>query len=113
MRRLGTPHFFMGILQMVVGVATIRIIIHQSFSLKEKRQVVKSILGKVRAKFDISIAEVGDHDKWQSSVLAAAVVSNESGHAHSMLESIHSFIEDLRIVEIAAFNTELIQFGGL
>jgi len=50
---------------MVVGVGVIRLMIHESSSLKSKRRVVKSILGKVRSKFDLSIAEVDDQDKWQ------------------------------------------------
>lgn len=98
---------------MVVGVAVFRMFIHQSFSLKHKRQIVKSIMGKVRAKFDISIAEVGDNDKWQIAALAAAVVSNDSAHAHSMLETIHHFIEDLHLAEITDFSTEFIQFGNV
>lgn len=98
---------------MVVGVAIFRVIIHQSFSLKQKRQVIKSLLGKIRSKFDISIAEVGDNDKWQRSSIAVTVISNDSGHAHSMLESVHTFIEGLQLVEIVSFNTEIIQFGGI
>ena len=98
---------------MVLGVAVFRIHIHQAFSLKQKRQVLKSVLGKVRAKFDISIAEVGDNDKWQSSSIAVSVVSNDAGHAHSMLETVHRFVEDLQLVEIASFTTELIQFGNV
>ena len=96
---------------MVVGVAVFRICIHRSCSLKQKRQVVKSILGKVRAKFDISIAEVGDNDKWQRAAIAVAVVSNDSGHAHSMLETLHQFLEDLHLAEITDFSTEIVQFG--
>ncbi|MGD9817932.1 MAG: DUF503 domain-containing protein [Desulfomonilaceae bacterium] len=98
---------------MVVGVAVFRIFIHQSFSLKQKRQVVKSILGKVTGKFDISIAEVGENDKWKKGIIAIAVVSNDAGHAHSMLESVHHFIEELHVAEIESFTTEIIQFGGL
>lgn len=98
---------------MVVGVGIFRFFIHHSFSLKQKRQVVKSVIGKVRAKFDISIAEVADNDKWQTATLAVAVVSNDSGHAHSMLETIHNYIEGLHLAEIVSFSTEIVQFGNV
>lgn len=84
--------------------------IHQSSSLKEKRQVIKSILGKVRSKFDVSIAEVDDHDKWQISSLGLAVVSNEAGHAHRMLETVGDYIENLYLAEVTSFDIEILPF---
>ena len=98
---------------MVVGVAVFKFLIHQSFSLKQKRQVIRSVVGKVRSKFDISIAEVGDNDKWQAATLAVAVVSTDSAHAHSMLETIHNFIEGFHMAEIVSFTTEIVQFGNV
>ena len=44
-------------------------------SLKAKRKVVKSILARVKNNFNVAIAEVDYHDKWQRSVLGVAVVS--------------------------------------
>lgn len=96
---------------MFVGVGLLQIIIHQSCSLKAKRQVVKSILGKVRAKFDVSIAEVDDHDKWQLCSMGVAVVSNDSGHAHKMLETISGYIENLHLAEVTGFSIEIIPLG--
>jgi hypothetical protein len=96
---------------MVVGVGLLRIMIHQSSSLKAKRQVVKSILGKVRSKFDVSIAEVDDQDKWQVCSMGVAVVSNDSGHAHKMLETISGYIENLHLAEVTDFSIEIIPLG--
>ncbi len=98
---------------MVVGVAVFKFLIHHSFSLKQKRQIIKSVMGKLRSKFDISIAEVGDNDKWQAATLAVAVVSNDSAHAHRMLETVHHFIEELQMAEIVSFTTEIVQFGNV
>ncbi len=96
---------------MFVGIGLLKIVIHQSSSLKEKRQVVKSILGKVRSKFDVSIAEVEDNDKWQKCSLGIAVVSNDSGHAHKMLETIHEYVENLYLAEVVSFSVEIMPFG--
>jgi len=96
---------------MFVGIGLLKIMIHQSSSLKEKRQVVKSILGKVHSKFDVSIAEVDDNDKWQKCSLGFAVISNDSGHAHKMLETINEYIENLYLAEVTNFSVEILPVG--
>ncbi len=95
---------------MVVGVGVIVLLIHDSNSLKAKRQVVKSILGKVRSKYVVSIAEVGDHDKWQKATIAFAVVSTDGGHAHTMLESITNYVESLYAAEIIDSRVEIVHY---
>jgi uncharacterized protein YlxP (DUF503 family) len=95
---------------MVVGVGMVDLMIHSSGSLKSKRHVVKSILGRVRAKFDLSIAEVDDHDKWQKCRIGFAVVSNDGTHAHQMLESILNYVEDLNLAEVVDSNIEIVHY---
>lgn len=95
---------------MVVGVGNIRLLIHQSSSLKAKRQVVKSILGRMRSKFDLSVAEVDDQDKWQLCTIGFAVVTNDSGHAHSMLEAITDYVEHLHLAEITDCRYEIVHY---
>lgn len=95
---------------MVVGVGSIELLIHNSGSLKTKRQVVKSILGKVRSKFDVSIAEVDHHDKWQRCTVGFAVVTNERGHAHTLVENITAYVEALHIAEIIDSQIEIVNY---
>jgi uncharacterized protein YlxP (DUF503 family) len=95
---------------MVVGVGFIELMIHNSGSLKGKRQVVKSILGRVRSKFDLSIAEVDNQDKWQRCTIGFAVVTNESGHAHRMLETITDYVESLHLAEIIDSRIEIVHY---
>lgn len=95
---------------MVVGLGVIDLMIHNSSSLKAKRQVVRSVLGKVRSKFDISIAEVANQDKWQKATLAFAVVTNDGGHAHTMLETICDYVESLYLAEIVNFSIEIAHY---
>ncbi|MFC1835540.1 DUF503 domain-containing protein [Thermodesulfobacteriota bacterium] len=96
--------------QMVVGVAMMELIIHQSSSLKAKRKVVKSILARARNKFDLSIAEVDHHDKWQRSKLGFAVVTNDGGLAHSMLQGIIDYVEGLHLAEVIDSNIEITHY---
>ena len=95
---------------MVVGVGVIELIIHNSSSLKAKRKVVKSILGRLRSKFDLSVAEIDDQDKWQKCKLGFAVVTNDSGHAHRMLETIIGFVENLHLAEIVDSSVEIVHY---
>jgi uncharacterized protein YlxP (DUF503 family) len=95
---------------MVVGVGVIRLMIHDSSSLKSKRRVVKSILGRVRSKFDLSIAEVDDQDKWQRCSIGFAVVSNEAGHAHTMLQTVANYVEGLHLAEVTDYNIEIVHY---
>jgi uncharacterized protein len=81
---------------MVIGVCTFQISIPAALSLKEKRQVVKSIIARVRNEFNVSIAEVDDHDLWQSAVLAVACVSTSQSYAHGQLEAVMRFIDRQR-----------------
>jgi len=62
---------------MVVGVCRVILNINEAFSLKEKRQVVKSIVERVKSRFNASVAEVGFNDKWKNAIIGISCVSNE------------------------------------
>jgi uncharacterized protein len=95
---------------MVVGVGIVELLIHDSCSLKAKRHVVKSILGRVRSKFHLSIAEVDNQDKWQRCTIGFAVVTNEKGHAHTMLEGITAYVDGLHMAEIIDSRIEIVNY---
>ena len=95
---------------MVVGVGQMELIIHSSSSLKAKRKVVKSILGKVRSKFDLSIAEIDGQDKWQRCRIGFAVVTNDQGLAHKMLETVIGYVERLHLAEIIDTSIEITHY---
>ena len=92
---------------MVVGVAKLELMVRDSGSLKSKRKVVRSILGRVRSKFDLSIAEIDGHDKWQRCVLGFAVVTNDGGLAHKMLETVIGYVERLHLAEVVDASIEI------
>ncbi len=78
---------------MVVGVATFKIHLPGVGSLKGKRAVLNSVKGRVRSRFNASIAEVGDLDLWQSATLGVAVVSNDRRYVNGVLEKIKAAVE--------------------
>jgi uncharacterized protein YlxP (DUF503 family) len=81
---------------MVIGVCTLTLHIFAAQSLKEKRQVLRSILARVRNEFNVSIAEVDTQDSWQHAVLGIACVSSSQAYAHGQLEAVVRFIERAR-----------------
>jgi uncharacterized protein YlxP (DUF503 family) len=62
-------------------------------SLKEKRHVVKTLTNAIRAKFNVSVAEVDHHDLWQRSTLAVAVAAGEGYHAKRVLHEVDRWAE--------------------
>jgi uncharacterized protein YlxP (DUF503 family) len=97
---------------MTVGVARVTLYLEDTFSLKDKRQVVRSITQKVRNQFNAGVAEVEDLDDARVATFAIVVVSNAANHAQEMLQTIIDFIE--RRVELGVMGeieTELIPYG--
>lgn len=64
-----------------------------SQNIKDKRGILKSLISRVSNKFNVSIAEIGLHDYWKSSLIGIAIVANDGKIFDSMVESIISFIE--------------------
>ena len=81
----------------------------ENHSLKGKRQVVRSLSDRLRNQFNLAVAEVEANDVWQTAVLGLACVSNDSRHAHEMLEKAVDFAEALRLdAELVDYAIELL-----
>lgn len=78
---------------MVVGILSVEISIAGSFSLKDKRQVIKSLLGRLRSRFNISVAEVDLLDDYRRGVIGAALVSNSRRHVDGQMDKVINFME--------------------
>jgi len=63
-------------------------------SLKDKRHVLKGLKEKVRARFEVAVAEVDHQDVWQRATLAVAYVSADARHANTVISKAMDFIED-------------------
>jgi len=94
---------------MNVGVCSIRLRLPENMSLKGKRRVLKSITTRVGNKFNVSVAEVDDHDLWQLATLGISCVSNDKRHANEVLSRVVNFITDSRFeVEILDYKIEIL-----
>lgn len=67
---------------------------HGITSLKEKRSIVKGIIGRLKSRFNISISEVDHQDSKTSAVVGMAVVSNESRFVDQQFDAILTFMRN-------------------
>ena len=88
---------------MIIGVLTVELFLGEANSLKEKRRVVKGIIDRIKSRFNVSVAEVGEQDTWQRCILGISFVSCEQAHVHRALAAIafyrssgYGFITDYR-----------------
>lgn len=95
---------------MVVGVIELKVQMPWVHSLKEKRMVVKSLCAKVRNKYNVSIAEIREHDLHQVAVLGLVCVSGEAAQADSIMDNIINFMEGNTEAEIIINHREILRF---
>jgi hypothetical protein len=76
-----------------VAVGTIELYLPDVDSLKGKRHVLRGIKDRVRARFEVAVAEIDHHDVWQRATLAVACVSHDSRHANEVVSKALHFIE--------------------
>ena len=93
---------------MVIGVCRLDLLIGESQSLKEKRRMVKQIIDRVKHRFNVSIAEVGNNDLWQSAQLGLCLVSNDRRFTNSSLDTILDFIETINVAEVVKSDIEIL-----
>jgi len=90
-----------------VGVLKLSLILAENHSLKEKRGVLKKIQARVAHQFNISVAECGDQDLWQSTILGFTVVGSSRQVVEATLQSVVDFVDDLGLAQIADADTEI------
>ena len=90
-----------------IAVLTIKLYAPWVHSLKEKRMVVKSLMSKIRNKFQISVAEVQDQDIHQSIVIGIASIVPHNAQADSLMDEIINFVEQNTEAEIVDEEREI------
>jgi uncharacterized protein YlxP (DUF503 family) len=79
---------------MLVGVMTVTLHLQSIGSLKEKRHIVKSVIGRLQSRFNVSVSEVDHQDSKIAAVLGMAVVSNERTFVQQQLDTILNFMQN-------------------
>ncbi|MCF6466117.1 DUF503 domain-containing protein [Clostridium sp. Cult2] len=92
---------------MIVGTCSLKLIIYESNSLKDKRHIIKSIMGRIQSRFNVSIAEIGLNDCWGTSLIGFACVTNDTSHANQTISKVLKFIDGDNRVEIIDYNIDI------
>ena len=87
---------------MYVNSAKLTFYIPQSASLKDKRQVRRSLVDKTRQRFNAAVAEVGTQDVHQTLTIGVAVVSGDASHAQNMMDEIVRYMDGNAGAELTA-----------
>ena len=92
---------------MIVGTLRVRLLIREARTLKDKRQVVKSIKDRLRNGFNVSVAEIESQDNPRLAVLGLAMVSNEARHVRSAFEQIVAALRGHPVAELLDHEMEV------
>jgi uncharacterized protein YlxP (DUF503 family) len=89
-----------------VGVLTLELRLENSFSLKDKRQVVRSLKDRLRRKYNVAVAEIDYQELWQRAAVAAVTVSSDHSYAEKLLQSVEEEAASLLGSELASTSVE-------
>ncbi len=79
---------------MLVGTMTAQMYMHGIGSLKEKRSIVKSVIGRLQSRFNVSVSEVEHQDNKTIAVIGIAVVGNDSQFIGQQLDAVLKFMRN-------------------
>ena len=93
---------------MVVGVAVIEIHVEASQSLKAKRGVVRSLAGRLRNKFNLSVGEVGGQGTWQRATLGLSMTGSDEVSIRRALARAIDFVEETHLARVIGSDLDTI-----
>ncbi|MFH1134759.1 MAG: DUF503 domain-containing protein [Pseudomonadota bacterium] len=95
-----------------MGVLKVTMRIPENASLKGKRKVVKSLLGRIKSRFNVAAAEVESNDLWQRAEIGVAVVGNDGRFINSVLDKILDYIERETEAEVTDSQMDIMNVLG-
>lgn len=85
---------------MYIGVLSLELYFPSVGSLKGKRSILKSVLDKIRSRFNVSAAEIGELDKWQKTICGICMIGNDKDYLGGALQKVLSFVENEKDLEV-------------
>ena len=79
---------------MVIGILTVQLHLFGINSLKDKRHIVKSVIERLKSRFNVSVAEVGNNDSKTTALIGIAAVANDRRFLEEVLDKSISFISN-------------------
>lgn len=98
---------------MIVSFARLSLRISHSHSLKEKRRTLRSLVDKVKARFDVRLSEVGGHDTWQSADVGFAVVGSDRVVLERIVDEVIRYVDGFADAELVGEHRDSLYYGEL
>jgi uncharacterized protein YlxP (DUF503 family) len=98
---------------MFVGVLRLTLHLPEPGSLKSKRHLLRSAIDRVKARFNVSIAEVAENDLWQKSVVGVAAVGNDHAFVNETLDKVADFVASMHggQLQLTGRDLEIVPYG--
>ena len=94
---------------MHIGIGRLDLRLSESRTLKDRRQVARSLTSRIRNQFNVAVAGDADEQLWQRLSLVICCISNDVGHAHEIMSKVVSFVEVSRPdLELLNLETEIV-----
>jgi len=97
---------------MVIGCCSIKFYLHGNNSLKGKRRVVRVIKDRLKNDFNVSFAEVGNQDVWQSLHIGISAVGSNRPYSDCLMSKIVNAIKRMNLAEIVDCKIETLNMGS-
>lgn len=92
---------------MIVGTLELHVRLDGAFSLKDKRQILRSLLDRCRRDFHVAIAEVADDDLWNVATIGVACVTNDPTHAESVLTKVLNQFDEAPEIKVEGVHRQI------
>ena len=97
---------------MVIGCCSVKFYLHGNNSLKGKRRVLRALKDRLKNNFNVSVAEVGAQDVWQSIHLGISAVGTDKPYIDGLLSKVIDAIDRMNLAEIVDCKTEILNIGS-
>ena len=93
---------------MLLGICTINLYFPDSHSLKDKRNVIKSIKLRIRNNFNVSVSEINNYDLWKNTTLGIACIGNDKKYLSNVINEAIKLIEKQNKLQLINFKTTIL-----
>ncbi len=93
---------------MAIGILTLDLYLPGVRSLKHKRKILKSLKDRIGNRFNVSIAEMDAHEKWQRGILGVVNINNDQRYIESLLNTVVKFVENSYDCQVINHQVEFI-----
>ena len=95
---------------MIVASGILTFKIHECFSLKQKRSVIKPIISKIQKEFNVSAGEVDTQDKYQLATIGFSMVGNDKRVMNAKVDKLFNMIENTGLADLTESEYDIYTF---